>query len=341
MASLLRTASRSLTARHCSTGLAIAIESVDALGNNLQALQARDFSTRPSAAKSSKGATQPAQGYFEGKRAAKDRRRVLFEAKQERLQKIASRRSGRPRDEKRREFREWFIRRKVNEEYMERKARQAGLGWNHKVAVLLERPAIVLPDMEPWEEDFYNLEAHLSQFGKLYPKEFLEDADDSSSMPMTQEELLQFLPKGYTPAPRETEADASGNVRTVDRKLKTSIYLLLQQNGNWQLPTIQLQNEETLVDAAKRAMDTMVGSQLEFWCPSNAPFAVDMTAGSEGNDSTYGTKTFFLKVQYDEGDIVKDILAADDFAWLERSEVVDRVRQERDEDAARFYQYML
>lgn len=280
-------------------------------------------------------------GYYDIKRAAKDRRRELYEMQQERLKRVKSRRANKPRNEKRREFREWFIRKKVHEEYLDRKARQANKDWKINVAVILERPAVVLPDIEDWEKDYLELEAHLGQYGKLYPKEFMGEIDEES-VPLTQEELLQYLPKGFTPAPRETEADATGDVRTTNRKLKTSVYLALKENGAWQLPTVELKSdEETLLEAAKRAIETKIGRQVEFWCPSNAPFAVDMQAHEEEHESVFGTKTFFMKIQYDEGDVLEADLVADDFGWLDRSEMSDRVREGQGDDAARFYQYML
>jgi large subunit ribosomal protein L46 len=358
MASLLAVASRSWRAPTralvgAASGSAFGrIPSLNTVvGNLLIAPLTRSLAAQASTSKTPPAAaTAAALSYLESKQAAKDRRRVLFQARQERIERVSSRRAGRRRDEKRQEFREWFIRRKVNDEYMVRKARQAGLEWKHQVAVVLERLPVVLPDIESWEEDYLDLEAHMAQFGKLYPKEFMQQVDDSTPQPTTQEELLQFLPKGYTPASRETEADASGDVRTTDRKLKTSIYLAVQENGSWQLPTVSLKDEEPLLEAVKRAMETKIGSQVEYWCPSNAPFAVELKAAASSSpseskgdtgDKFYDAKTFFVKIQYDEGNVLKSDLAADDFAWLDRFEMEDRVRLDQGDETARFYKYLL
>ena len=307
---------------------------------------ARSLAGRAAASKSSPLESATTTGYFDTKRAAKERRRALFDASVDRRQKVQQRRAGRPRDDKKIAFCDWFLRKRVNDEYMERKARQAGLGWKHQVAVILERQPVVLPDIESWERDYLDMETRLGQFGKLYPKEFMQESDDDddndSHVAMTLEDLLQSLPKEYTPAARETEADATGDVRTTNRKLKSSIYLALNENGTWQFPTVDLADGETVVDGAVRAMATKIGDQVEFWCPSNAPFAVDMTANDDegGNGGTvYGTKTFFVKIQYDEGDVSKASLSADDFAWLDRDEMADRVREAQGDD--RLYAYML
>jgi hypothetical protein len=78
------------------------------------------------------------------------------------------------------------------------------------------------------------------------------------------------------------------------------------------------------------------------WCPSDAPYAVDMVAFPEDQrkDGFYGTKTFFIKVQYDCGDVSETTMAVKDFAWMD-GEMTERVQQERGDYESKFYQYML
>jgi large subunit ribosomal protein L46 len=124
--------------------------------------------------------------------------------------------------------------------------------------------------------------------------------------------------------------------------------LAVQDTGHgdevqWQLPTVALKEDETLLEAAKRAVKEKVGEEVEFWCPSNAPYAVDMVAFPEDQrkDGFYGTKTFFIKVQYDCGDVSETTMAVKDFAWMDRGEMTERVQQERGDYESKFYQYML
>jgi tRNA A58 N-methylase Trm61 len=146
------------------------------------------------------------------------------------------------------------------------------------------------------------------------------------------------LPEGFRPAPRETEADQSGKTDTLDRKLKDAVYLLVDNK----LPTTTLDNpdSETLLDAAKRAISENGGSQLEFYCPSNAPVAVHMTKAEEGS-SFFGTKTFFLRLQYDDGTIQAKDLKKKQTAWLDRSEIIDLFEGLSDGTDAKFYRYLL
>jgi large subunit ribosomal protein L46 len=297
-------------------------------------------------------------GYFEAKRAEKERRRALYEGSQERRGRLATRREGRPRNVKRKEFRDWFIAQKVRDEHLVRKARQAGLGWKVQASAVLVRNAVVLPDPEPWEEEMEDLQSYLSQFGKVYPKA-LFDVDHEADFAVTLPELLERLPEGFTPAPRETEADREGNVRTTDRKLKTDVFLTVQSEpgGPWHFPTAALRENETLLQAAQRALAEAVGprSNLEYWSLSNAPLSVRMSKFEKEEGGLFGTQTYFLKLYYDEGRVVpessKDLqgrasAAAHDYAWLDRDEIVERTKQQRQEEeggeeASKFYRYLL
>ena len=96
-----------------------------------------------------------------------------------------------------------------------------------------------------------------------------------------------------------------------------------------------------------RAVPEQVGTDIEFWCPSNCPWSVDVAPYTEEEQATqgrYGTKTFFMKVQHDEGDVILDpklTTKVHDFAWLERQEMVDRVKEQQSDHMSKFYYYML
>ena len=303
-------------------------------------------------------------GHWERKKALKEKRRLVYQQQQERKERVKVRRAGRPmRGMMRQEFRRFFIRKKVDEEYMHRKARQAGLEWDYRISVIVKRGNVVLPDLEPWERAYQDLRDHLDQYGKRYPEELVGKRNIEDYTPMTEEELLAALP--FTPAPRETEADHSGEVRTTDRCLKDNVYLLVQQreeqkgsgdsdssnNNNssskWQFPTVALRYpDETCLEAARRAVAELAGDELRVWCPSGCPWSVELTAyPPERQQSTgrYGLKNFFMLVQYDEGRVVdgSDNGRLQDFAWLDRGEIVERIREQNGERQSRFYHYML
>ena len=160
----------------------------------------------------------------------------------------------------------------------------------------------------------------------------------------------------FTPAPRETEADATGNVKTRDRQLKTSVFLGIKSNaeGNtsgsrWTLPSAIPTPDETLLQAAQRAVKDVAGKELSIWCPSNAPMTINFRVYNKNlpeeiKGNYYGEKIFYYRVQYDTGDINEQMLKkanVDDWGWLAKEEMVEKVTEERGAHQAKFFNYML
>ena len=173
---------------------------------------------------------------------------------------------------------------------------------------------------------------------------FLQIQSSLSNFVLRLFHTQEMLPEGFTPAPRVTEADKSGDIRTLNRRLKSRVYLAVKDDGMWSLPTVTVKDNETLLDAAKRAVADVAGDALELYCPSNCPMAVDLTVYSEDDQAklgTFGAKTFFMRVQYDEGEVNEEDNDGRDYGWLDRDEMTERVREEQGEDAFKFYHYML
>jgi hypothetical protein len=179
--------------------------------------------------------------------------------------------------------------------------------------------------------------------------------------------VVALLPENFKPAPRETKADHDGTVATLDRRLKDRVYLMIRDS----FPTTKVElnddhdSEESLLEAALRGLQEQLNSgdgansatkgkqkkqqpgnnntlPLELYCPSHAPLAVKLDVyDSAQQESTgyFGTKTFFLKVQYDDGTIPPK--SNIDFAWLDRNEIVERIQATAGDDEAKFYRYML
>lgn len=74
-----------------------------------------------------------------------------------------------------------------------RMAKREGKAWRVRVAVMVERLPIVVPDMELWEREFVDLTDYLSTFGREYPEEtgfmLSMDKPEDHIVP-TDEELL-------------------------------------------------------------------------------------------------------------------------------------------------------
>jgi large subunit ribosomal protein L46 len=281
-------------------------------------------------------------GYWEEKAAKKARRRQLYEQHMERQERLKVRRAGKPRNEKKVAFQRFFVPKKVREEYLNRKARQAHIPWKIRVAVIMVRDPYKLDHREDWELQYDQLSKYLEQFGKItgkmYPSHLMPDKDWSKV------NSIEYYKQHNESV--ETEADKTGDVRTYMRKLQKFLYLTVVDNTQkfpFQLPTVDVIPEnETLLDAARRCIVDQVGTDLEFWCPSNCPMFVDVEAFPENQRrEAYGVKTFFMRVNHNKGDVSKNGMTVNDFAWLDRGEIVDKMREQQGEDVSNFYYYML
>jgi len=285
------------------------------------------------------------------KQKAKDRRRELYNLKtQNRIQRKHRRNSARKNHNKK-AFKRWYDPYTSHHYYLTREAKRRGLEWKHEVSVLLERLPIVTPDLEDWEKDFMSLSCHLDKYRKKsFPKELVAEFDDSyEDKAYTMEEILELLPEGLKLMPRETEADETGFYRTLDRKLKTRVYLAIRPNDEkgWMVPTVDLKSNETLVDGAKRAVEKVSSrsNDLVIRCFGNAPMGVSLKANDKGSDTDgiFGTKTFFMKVQYESGNVYENELnkVMGDWGWLDRREIAERIKQEKGENIGLFYHHLL
>jgi len=269
--------------------------------------------------------------YFQRKAILKQQRIQSHMDRIKKLDERQKRRDGSPKEVMKLEFREWWDTRRSHEESLDRKARQVKKDWKMEVAVVLERLPVVLDDTTDLEKDFDELQAYLRQFGKDYPKELVPQRTMQALV--TDEDLLAELPLNFRPAPRETEADHSGRLDTLDRKLKNRVFFLLEDDqGSWKFPESSVEDGESLQATAERILREQVGKELELYFPSSAPIAVQVKGEEEG--AYFGTKKFFMRVQHDEGNVVKGIK----HGWLDREEIVGSM--EGDEDSI-FYHYLL
>lgn len=138
----------------------------------------------------------------------------------------------------------------------------------------------------------------------------------------------------------------------MDRRLKDRVYLMIGDS----FPTTEVKlstNEgekydsdcETLLEAAIRGLKEHTSRKkkgkgpLDLYCASQAPIGVQLDVYDEEQQKStgaFGTKTFFMKVQYDSG-----TLNGDDIAWLDRSEIVERLQSDSKDDEAKFFRYLL
>jgi len=219
--------------------------------------------------------------------------------------------------------------------------------WKIKVATIIERVPLITEDMSQWERDYLNLKTLLDFHEKSYPPELVLPGNVETSI--TSEDSLSQMPSCLFSTRNSLETD-SPSLKNLGRKLDTSIYFIIYPNKDtgWILPTvdINIKSEETLLEAAKRAVLYSLGSSVKSGYLGNCPsgvYVIPYDAERQSKEHIFGEKVFFMRVQYIGGCTEEDELktAFDDWAWLDRSEIIDIFRVEKDEETSMFYHYLL
>ena len=142
------------------------------------------------------------------------------------------------------------------------------------VATAVERTPVVMPDPEDWELEMWELQARLEEFeGFDYPPAVLNAGargapKERSGPPKNIPEEILAL------ANRETDADRADDRQSLERRLADSLYLLVKSGGAWTLPGVALDEEESVRDAALRALDEHCGDDLYTYVLGAAPVGV-------------------------------------------------------------------
>ncbi|GAB7339795.1 hypothetical protein MBLNU457_6344t1 [Dothideomycetes sp. NU457] len=132
------------------------------------------------------------------------------------------------------------------------------------------------------------------------------------------------------PLPRRTKADELGDVRSLDRMLDRTLYLLLRnKEGRWRFPEDEVKGKEGLDSAAERILVQSAGVNMNTWVVGNAPighyvFELPKTRVDEANKVEYlGEKVFFMKARIMAGqaDMSKNLFGDQEMQWLTKEEI--------------------
>ncbi|KAK4502497.1 hypothetical protein PRZ48_005922 [Zasmidium cellare] len=143
------------------------------------------------------------------------------------------------------------------------------------------------------------------------------------------------------PASRITEADEQNDVKSLNRKLDRSLYLLVQnKDGQWRFPEDRVYGRENLHQAAERILLQAGGINMNTWVLANHPIGHYVNAfkspilskilpnrlvrtSRELEQEEYGEKVFFLKsrILAGQADLSQNEYKDKDFSWLAKEEV--------------------
>ncbi|KAJ4293996.1 hypothetical protein N0V90_007685 [Kalmusia sp. IMI 367209] len=134
------------------------------------------------------------------------------------------------------------------------------------------------------------------------------------------------------PMARVTEADEKNDVKSLNRLLQRTLYLVVKnKDGQWMFPQDKL-NKETLKEAAHRILEYSSGVNMNTWVVGNVPvghhqqdYLKALKTGSGLNE--LGLKTFFMKARIMAGqaNLKDNQLGLTDFKWLAKEEIHKQV----------------
>ena len=168
-------------------------------------------------------------------------------------------------------------------------------------SMLVERLPIVLPEDPAWEREYREWsEARADKYRVALPDQIVEPKG-----------LIENLPD-FDPAPRETEADKTGNRKTIQRKLPEFLFLVLKdKSGKWVFPKAKHNDGETMRQTAERSLKDFAGESLVCWVVGNAP---------QGHHEEADGTTFYYRGSYLEGELQLQG-GYIDHAWVTKEEL--------------------
>ncbi|KAF8350900.1 39S mitochondrial ribosomal protein L46-domain-containing protein [Amanita rubescens] len=148
--------------------------------------------------------------------------------------------------------------------------------------------------------------------------------DERAATKAALETLARQEGEGEELLPRVHSADTNRDYKSLDRKGKRNVYLLLQahEDGHdiWRFPQGGLQKGELLHEAAHRDLQVECGEHMDAWIVSRKPIGVYKPPPQDPEKLTFFFKGHIMAGQcLPQGELVKD------FAWLTKQEIELRV----------------
>jgi len=224
----------------------------------------------------------------------------------------------------------------------ENKAAEMSLGFRVLSAGIIHRYPVITPEEPAWAKEFHALQEDLAarRMQILHQEVSGTGSDLLPENMVSEDDILASMP--FAPASRTTSADEENDVKSLERKLDSSLFLLVKRRRNdksWQFPQGKVRDDEDLRGAAERVTDRAVG-RISRWFVSNAPqghYIYAYPKDLQEKRGQYGAKVFFYRCQHIVGNIKLETKLYTDYAWVSRDEVDEYF----DEETAYYMRHLL
>lgn len=156
-------------------------------------------------------------------------------------------------------------------------------------ATVLLRSPIVTEEQTPFEKAYYAYQRQLSERlaapfpvdfyfkkGSLAEKKWIENEMNRAKMSSFSDDIDPEIrkEKSRLALPRETEADRKKDLRSLERKLDKTLYLLVKkprEDHCWQFPQGVVKDDDVLHTTAERSLREMCGNNMNIWYVGQVP----------------------------------------------------------------------
>ncbi|KAF9975151.1 54S ribosomal protein L17 mitochondrial [Actinomortierella ambigua] len=154
---------------------------------------------------------------------------------------------------------------------------------------------------------------------------------------MTEEERVAAQEAKVEFNDRVTEADRKNDVRSLERALARTLYLIVKKPRDqhaWQFPQGGVHVTENLQEAAGRELAEECGANMDLWFVGRVPIGHYNYSFSKAfrekteNPAVSGAKVFFMKAHIFAGQVQVDNKEIVDYAWVTKQEMKDYVSAE-------------
>ncbi|KAG0315604.1 54S ribosomal protein L17 mitochondrial [Dissophora globulifera] len=157
-----------------------------------------------------------------------------------------------------------------------------------------------------------------------------------ASEELTEEDRVAAMESKIEFNDRVTEADRKNDVRSLERALQRTLYLIVKkprEEHSWQFPQGGVRLCENLQEAASRELQEECGGNMDLWFVGRVPIGHHVYSHPKGFQTeaavaVKGTKVFFMKAHIFAGQVQVDNKEIVDFAWVTKEEMKNYVSED-------------
>ena len=191
---------------------------------------------------------------------------------------------------------------------------------------VLARAPVIKPQLEDWEVEYHEwAEKFRARKERPAPSDWQKARKTTVAAEEESTDQAVETTSQWTEVPRVTEADRTGDVKSLMRRLDRYLYFIVKaRSGAWSFPKAANLDGETIRQTGERALAEGVMAGVDVFFIANWPIA----HYAFREDAVPRTE-YYMKAQLLSGDVtLLDGGPWMDYAWIDKSEMSEYFSQE-------------